>query len=179
VSTVQPDSIVELLKWTAERRDQAYSALADRVAAEKSSQEAVSQAEKKLKDIETERQQAQANLTRLGATADQAAQNRVTALIQDENAARLALTQARIAANQATSDRKAAEAIHKSRVDSYQDLLNTVKPRVAVTLGKGWRGRSRAIAGRRFSRRSWSWRACGLSGGRWATRSGMRNTPEE
>jgi hypothetical protein len=107
------------------------------VAAEQSSQEAVSQAEKKVKEIESERQQAEANATRLGATADQAARDRVTALIQDANTASLALNQARITANQATADRKAAEAIHKSRVDSYQDLLNTVKPRLAVTLGKG------------------------------------------
>jgi exopolyphosphatase/pppGpp-phosphohydrolase len=137
VSTVQPDSIVELLKWTAERRDQAYSDLANRVAAEKTSQEAVSQAEQKLKEIESERATAQANLTRLGDAADQGTRDRVTNLIQNANTTGLALSQARIAANQATADRKAAEAIHKSRVDSYQDLLNTIKPRFAATLSKG------------------------------------------
>jgi hypothetical protein len=136
VSAATPDAIVDLLKWTAERRDQAYSELTKRLAAEKSSQDEISQAEKKLKDTQNERAQAEAKVASAGETADQPARERVKALLQDESAARSALDQARIAAKDAAADRKAAEAIHKSRVDSYQDLLNAVNPRAAATFGK-------------------------------------------
>ena len=62
MSAATPDAIVDLLKWTAERRDQAYSELTKRIAAEKNSQDEISQAEKKLKDTQNERAQAEAKV---------------------------------------------------------------------------------------------------------------------
>ncbi len=100
MSAATPDAIVDLLKWTAERRDQAYSELTKRIAAEKNSQDEISQAEKKLKDTQNERAQAEAKVASPGETADQTARERVKALLQDESAARSALDQARIAAKE-------------------------------------------------------------------------------
>jgi hypothetical protein len=138
-TALDKDLVKELLKWSSDRREQAASELANRVAAEKSNGEALDQAEKNLKEIETARELAQAEIERPGATVEQAARDRLTALSQQENTVRAAVTSARIAYSQATADRKAAEAVDKVREDCNQDLLNTLRPRVALTLGKGIR----------------------------------------
>ena len=125
----------ELLQWATKRREETAAALAERVAAETARQEDLALAEQKLKEIEAAQGPAQAELTRLGPT-NEAASNRVKALGEEQTNARTALSQARALANQATVDRKAAEAVHKSRVDSFQELMNAVHPRFSFTLGR-------------------------------------------
>jgi hypothetical protein len=131
------EMVKELVEWSTQRREQAASELAKHVAAEKSSHEDLERAEKNLKEIESARAVAQAEIARAGATVEQGARDRLTAVSQQENTARDALSRAQVAASRATADRNAAEVVDRSRADSHQELLNTLRPRAAVTLGQG------------------------------------------